>query len=142
MTIFVRPVREEDSEKFAKWFLNSDGFHPNIFQFPETYTLCAFKKSEIVAFLVVEYGPEAQLLSRLVVNPEASDLEKALAHRELLKQVIAIGYLQNIPKIYFVGNVEGTNRLASHIFKQTNPSEQPLFKTDFPVYCLTLRELE
>lgn len=144
MTVFVRQARPEDAETFAKWFAMMPSFGGDIFQFPETYTLCAFVKGKIIGFLVVHCGFGIQVLNRFVSNPEASDLQKASASRELVKHAITLGYLNNLTEILFVGDNTGTNRIAEHIFEKVDNSEYQEFlgETDYPVYRVKLRNLE
>jgi hypothetical protein len=144
MTVFVRPARESDAKNFTSWFLKTPSFDSTVFQFPDTYTLCAFTKSKIIGYAVVNFGFGIQVLSRMVFNPECSDLEKASASSELLKQVITIGYLNNLEHIYFVGDTEKTNRIASHVFTEVEYSDymHVFSESKYPVYRLNLRELE
>lgn len=73
-----------------------------------------------------------QVLDSIIWNPEASNLEIAEAMRELVKHCITIGYMKGTEDVYFIGNDEGTNKIAEHIFE----------KVEYPVYRLNLRELE
>jgi len=144
MTIFVRPARAEDKEQIAEWFVKTKHFEPELPKFPSTYTLCAFTKGKIVGFLVVQIEYEYQAVLRFIPNPEASELEKASASFELIKQAIFVGYSGGLTKIYFEGSDTGTNRIASHRFKQISANEsQNIFEnTNYPVYLLELKDLE
>ena len=134
--MFVRPARQEDSVIFSEWFLGMPSFRQDLFRLPETYTLCAFKPGKIVGFMVVEFSKDFQILSRFVSNPKASDLEKACASSLLVKNVITIGFLNNIPEIAFMGDHPGTNRISEHAFS-TNETYD-----GFPVYRLKLKDLD
>ena len=133
MTIFVRPARESDSEKFTKWYSKSNSFDPAVIHFPETYVLCAFD-DKILGFMPVQMlsFTSSQVLDSLVMNPEATDLEVAGAMRELVKHAITIGYLKDCEDIYFIGDHPETNKIAERIFT----------KVEYPVYRLNLRDLE
>lgn len=141
--IWVRQARPEDAEKFTKWFTQMPSFNKDVFQFPETYTVCAFNP-KILAYGVVSFGQNVQLLSRVVVNPESSRIEQASASKEIVKSVITIGYLKNLDQIYFMGDNQGTNRIAEHAFKQIPQDEyKHIFgSSDYPVYRLRLKDLE
>lgn len=142
MIVYVRPATADDSEKFALWFSGTSTFRPDLLSFPQTYTLCAFNK-KVLGFLVVQACPTYQVLYRFVPNPEASEIEKALASCALVQQVITFGFINVIPEIFFMGNVAGTNRIAQREFKQVPLSEYShVFKeSEFPVYRLRLSDL-
>lgn len=142
-TIYVRQARESDAENFTKWFTQMSSFTKEIFQFPETYTLCAFNP-KILAYGVVSFGHGVQVLNRVVVNPEATRLEQAAASKELVQSVVTLGYLNNLNEIYFMGDNPGTNRIASHGFKLIKPDEYKSIwsESEYPVYRLRLGELE
>lgn len=144
MTVFVRPAREEDAVRFAEWYSKTETFNDDVFRFPETYTLRAFSSKKVLGFLVVRFDEKIQYLYRFVPNPEISKIEQAAACSELVKTVVTIGFLREIPRIYFVGNHSGTNRIASHIFKEVTYEEYSswLHKQDYPVYGLKLKDLE
>lgn len=133
MTIFVRPARAEDAEMFKDWYSRSASYDPSIFQFPETYVLCAFE-DKILGFMPVQMlsFTSSQVLDSLVMNPEASNLEIAGAMRELVKHAITLGYLKDCSEIYFIGDHPETNKVAERIFE----------KVKYPVYRLNLRDLE
>lgn len=138
----MRPARQEDAEKFTSWYTSTETFNPEIFQYPETYTLCAFNREKLLGFLIARFDDEVQILDRFIPNPESSELEKALASSELVKAAITFGFIRGIPHIYFVGNNLGTNRIASRIFKLLPDADPGLFGSDYPVYRLTLKDLE
>lgn len=141
--VYVRQARPEDSKNFTEWFVKMPNFTEEIFQFPETYTVCAFNP-KILAYGVVSFGSGVQVLNRVVVNPEASVLEQALASKEIVKAVITIGYLNGQSEIYYMGDHPGTNRIAQHAFKQIPYEDyKHIFgSSDYPVYRLRLEELE
>jgi hypothetical protein len=141
--IWVRQAREEDSKNFTEWFVNMPSFNPELFHFPETYILCAFNP-KILAYGVVNFGHGIQVLSRVVVNPAAGELEKAGASKEIVKSVITIGYLNNLADVFFMGDNAGTNRIAEHVFEKVPYEEyKHIFgSSDFPVYRLRLKDLE
>lgn len=140
MTVFVRPAREEDSEIFTKWYINSSSFDPK-FHLLETYTLVAFRKEKILGFLIVESREKIQILFCFVPNPENSKVESGLASSELVKTVITLGFTGNKPEIYFCGNTPGLNRIASRIFIEVPKELNTLFDVDLPVYSLNLKDL-
>ena len=141
--IWVRPARQEDSKNFAEWFVKMPSFTEQIFQFPETYTLCAFNP-KILAYGIVSFGHGIQVISRVIVNPEASRLEQAAASKELVKTVVTFGYINNLREIYFMGDHPGTNQIASHGFKSIMPFEYKFIwpESEYPVYRLILGDLE
>jgi len=141
--MFVRQAREKDSKQCAEWYSLMPSCSLDTIRFPETYTLCAFKKNKIIAFLIVQVCGKTQVLCRLISNPESSDLEKATASRDLVKQVISFGYINELPEILFMGDVLKTNRIAEHVFKKIEYSDQNIFEEDiYPVYRLRLGDLE
>lgn len=143
MNVYVRQALAEDANLFTKWYVSTSSFDPEVFHFTETYTLCGFSKGKILGFMVIRYDDQIQLLHRLVVNPEASSLEQALVSKELLKQVITLGYLRDLREIYFLGDHSGTNKIASHVFTPIEFKHQTIFKEDrYPIYRLRLGELE
>lgn len=142
MTVFVRPARAEDSPIFTEWYLKSPSFDSDVIRFPESYTLCAFKKGKILGFMVVRTvdSRHFQVLNCFVPNPEATELEKAAASRELVKQVFFLGYLKQIPEIVFVGDHPETNRIA-HCFEPADEL-QTEFNTNYPVFKCVLKDIE
>ncbi len=138
--IFVRPAQEKDSKDFSEWYSKSPSFDPGVIRFPETITLCAYKPdsskqtSKIIGYMPVQAlsFSSSQVLDSLVMNPEATDLEIAEAMRELVKQVIFLGYLKDCDCIYFVGDHTESNKIAERIFT----------KVEYPVYRLNLKDLE
>jgi|SRR5215831_6662714 len=141
--IWVRNAREEDAKNFTQWFVKMPSFTKELFEFPSTYILCAFNP-KILAYGVVSFGQETQVLSRVVVNPEVTLLEQAGASKEIVKSVITIGYLNGQKEIYFMGDNPGTNRIAQHVFEKI---EYPEYKhvfgaSDYPIYRLKLNSLE
>lgn len=141
--VFVRQAREEDAKNFTEWFVKMPSFTKEIFEFPETYILCAFNPS-ILGYGVVCAGHGVQVLSRMVLKPQATDLEKALASKEMVKTVITLGYMNQLDEIYFVGDNPGTNRIAQHTFKEIPYEEyKDIFGIScYPIYRLRLEELE
>ncbi len=135
MTIFVRPARREDSEKFTEWASPLiPNFDPAVVSHPGSYTLCAFSEKGILGFLPIQAPiiSSTQMLETLVMKPDATDLEIAGALREFVKSAITIGYMKDAGEIYFVGDHEVTNKIAARIFEQV----------PYPVYRLRLKELE
>ena len=140
--IWVRQAREEDAANFTNWFVTMPSFTSDVLKYP-SYTLCAFS-NKVLAYGVVNFAEDIQVLSRVVVNPEASVLEQAGASKEIVQAVITIGYLNQRKEIYFVGDHKGTNRIAEHIFKQVpyEDYKHVFDSSEFPVYRLRLEELE
>lgn len=127
MTMFVRPVRAEDSDNFVKWATRY--FDPK----NPVQTLCVYKHNKIIAYLPIEdVFVSTQFLDSLVINPEASNLEIAEGMRELIKHTVLLGYLKDAQYIYFIGDTPETNKVAERIFE----------KVEFPVYRVKLRDLE
>ena len=88
-------------------------------------------------------GEGVQVLSRFIPNPESSDLEKALASRDLVKQVVTFGYINKLPEILFMGDNPGTNKISEHVFERIEYSDQQIFEENvYPVYRLKLEDLE
>ena len=143
-TVFVRPAREDDASLFADWYSKTETFNEEVFQFPETYTLCAFSPKKILGFMVVRFDEKVQHLYRFVPDPSVSPIEQVRAANELVKTIVTIGFLRGIPYIYFIGNNSGTNRIASRIFKEVPYSEYSEWfaPQNFPVYKTTLKDLE
>jgi len=141
--IWVRNAREEDAKNFTEWFVKMPSFTKEIFEFPSTYILCAFNP-KILAYGIISFGQEIQVISRVVVNPEATTLEQAGASKEIVKSVITISYLNGQKEIYFMGDNAGTNRIAEHVFEQVEYKdyEHVFGSSDYPVYRLKLEELE
>ena len=131
--IFVRPVTPADIPQFSEWYSKHDSFDPSIFQFPETYVLCAFK-DKVIGYMPVQALSfvSTQVLDSLVMNPDATNLEIAGGMRELFKHAITIGYLKDCGEMYFIGNHPETNSIAERYFE----------KVEYPVYRLRLKDLE
>jgi len=140
MIIFVRPATSEDSENFTKWYINSPSFDPN-FHLLETYTLAAFRKDKILGYMVVESRESSQVLFCFVPNPGNSNLESASACREFFKTVVTLGFSSGKGEIFFCGNVEGTNKIASHYFTEIVDPEKKLFE-GLPTYGLRLEDIK
>ena len=136
--IFVRPATPEDAENFIKWSVRNQGneFDPDVAQYSDSFTLCAYDLNGPLAYLPVQepqFAEKAPLfLESLAVRPDAKPAEVTQALKELVQACVTIGHMTGTGEIYFLGTNEATNKFAeSTIFE----------KLPWPVYRLRLSDL-
>jgi hypothetical protein len=128
--VFVRPAREEDLKKLLSWAEANPATDAKVFTYKNTYTLCAFTSSGVVAYLPVQ---QPLMMEAVAFHPLATDQYKALAMKELTHALVTSAYLGGSGEIYFLGTNEGTNEFAEkNGFKQV----------DVPVYRVRVSDLE
>lgn len=97
----LRVAVPEDTEKIVEW-LNANPrnlFDPDILKYPTLRVLCAYNGAP-VAFLPTQ---KALFLESLAVNPQANDLERAEALRDLVKGAQLLASSDGIKEIYLFG---------------------------------------
>lgn len=130
LPIFVRPAKQSEAGLFLEWAKNQPEWDAFIGLHPGTFTLCAFNKEKIVAFLPVQ---QPFMYETFAPNPEATDLELAAAMKEFTQFLVSQAHLKNVAELYFLGSDIGTNDLATnHLFE----------KLPFSIYRVRVSDLE
>lgn len=130
LPIYVRPARSSEAELFIKWAKKQPEWDAFIGLHPGTFTLAAFNKDKIVAFLPVQ---QPFMYETFAPNPEATDLELATAMKEFTQFLVSQAHLKNVAELYFLGSDMDTNNLATnHLFE----------KLPFTVYRVRISDLE
>lgn len=116
--VFVRPVTPEDANSFVKWSLNTPNnlFDPDVVKYQRTYTLCAFNEKHNITYMPIQ---TAYMMEAAAHNPEATELEKSAAFKEIVQAVVTQAFVSGIGEIYFMTGDEETADFATrHVFKE------------------------
>lgn len=128
--VFVRIARKEDASDFVKWVLANKGNAFNSRIIPQTIVLCAFNRKRKILFMPVQ---RPFMLESIAPNPDATDLEKAIAMKEIVQAVVFEAFKSGVDEIYF---------LSSEPLAAEFASQHGFEKLDFPVYRLNIKDLE
>lgn len=131
--IFVRPATPEDASLFLEWQRTNSNFDPEAVLAPDSFTLVAFNKEGIVAFLPVQ-SPKVDpfFLESIAFKPGFTEREQASVMREFVQAAVTLGFLKGTREIYFLADTEDTAAFAErHGFE----------KVPWPVYRLRLTDL-
>jgi hypothetical protein len=130
LPIFVRPARPSEAGLFIEWAKTQPEWDAFIGLHPGTFTLTAYNKEKIVAFLPVQ---QPYMYETFAPNPEASDLELATAMKEFTQFLVSQAHLKNVAEMYFLGSDIDTDNLATnHLFE----------KVPLSVYRVRVSDLE
>jgi hypothetical protein len=130
--VFVRLAEERDREKFAKW---SAGTKDNLadadpLSYAGTVVLCAYDADGPIVYVPVQ---RPAMMEALAINPERSQVDVAVALKELTQALITKCHFENTGEIYFLCKEPLTQKFAEH---------QLFEKMDFPCYRVKLKDLE
>lgn len=129
-TIYVRPARNGEAKDFLNWSIGQEGFDAEVAARPDTFTIAAYDKQKVIAYMPFH---QPIMLETIAFNPEATELEKVSAMKELIQFVVAQCHLRGVSEIYFLGSDKSTNEFAqNHIFE----------RVDYPVYRVKISDLE
>ena len=118
LPVFVRPARQDEAETFIEWAKTQPEWDAFIGLHPGTFTLAAYNKDRVIAFLPVQ---QPFVYETFAPNPEASDLELAVAMKEFTQFLVSQAYLKNVAEMYFLGSDNDTSEFANnHIFEKLN----------------------
>lgn len=114
----IRLAQPEESAQIVNW-LNanpSNDFDPNILQYPTLQVICAYN-GKPVSYLPVH---RALVLESVAVSPDASELDKAQALRDLVKAAQLMASAHQIKELYFmVSDPMISNIAEQHGFEVT-----------------------
>lgn len=114
--IYVRPARSGEEGLFLEWTKNQPEWDAFVGIHPGTMTLCAYSPSKIIAFLPVQ---QPFMYETFAPNPEATDLELAMALKEFTQFLVSQAHIKNVAELYFLGSNNDTNSLAlNHLFEE------------------------
>lgn len=130
--IFVRPVRQADTEKFVEWSKNTEGnlFDPDVPKYPSTTVRCAFNSDGPIVYAPIQ---RPLFIEALAINPEASEIDIAVALKELTQDAVSQAYTVGAGEIYFVCHEETTIKFA----KKQLYEEMP-----YKVFRIKINDLE
>lgn len=126
--IFVRPARKEDFDRLIRWGNANPAWDERALEY--SFTWAAFSGTDVVAYMPVQ---RPELLEAIAFNPLATDIDKALAMKELTHTIICDAYQKGAGEIMFLGSEPITNVFAAR---------QGFMRVDLPLYRARLRELE
>jgi hypothetical protein len=130
LPVFVRPAKQSEASLFLEWVKDQPEWDAFIGIHPGTFTLCAFNKEKIIAFLPVQ---QPFMYETFAPNPEATELELAIAMKEFTQFLVSQAPLKNVAEMYFLSSDEGTSEFAeNHLFE----------KLPYAVYRVRIRDLE
>lgn len=130
LPIFVRPARSNEAGLFIEWAKNQPEWDAFIGLHPGTFTICAYNKEKIIAFLPVQ---QPYMYETFAPNPDATDLELASAMKEFTQFLISQAHLKNVAEMYFLGSNDDTDSFATnHLFE----------KVPMSVYRVRVSDLE
>lgn len=130
LPIFVRPARSSEAGLFIEWAKNQPEWDAFIGLHPGTFTICAYNKEKIVAFLPIQ---QPYMYETFAPNPEATDLELASAMKEFTQFLVSQAHLKNVAEMYFLGSNDDTDSFATnHLFE----------KVPMSVYRVRVSDLE
>lgn len=130
LPIFVRPARPNEAGLFIGWAKTQPEWDAFIGLHPGTFTICAYNKEKIIAFLPVQ---QPYMYETFAPNPEATDLELASAMKEFTQFLISQAHLKNVAEMYFLGSNDDTDSFATnHLFE----------KVPMSVYRVRVSDLE
>src|SRR6266704_1690762 len=109
--MYVRPARPEEAELFLEWAKNQPEWDAFIGLHPGTFTLAAYTKEKIVAFLPVQ---QPFVYETFAPNPEATDFELAIAMKEFTQFLVSQAHIKNVAEMYFLGSDVDTDEFATN----------------------------
>lgn len=113
--IYVRPVRPDDFEKFAKWSAETKDnlFDPDVIGYNGTFILCAFDQSGPLLYMPIQ---QPFFLESLAIRPGAKPGEVGLAMKEILQAAVTQAFVKQAGEIYFVCKDESTITISKDHF--------------------------
>jgi len=109
--IWVRKAEARDMKDLAAWLPStpSNLWDPDIFQYPLTTTNVAFRRDQLITFMPMQL---VTMLESLAHNPEASELDRAQAVKELVRSAITQSRDRGVSEVYFITNEPTIAELA------------------------------
>jgi len=115
---FVRPARPTDADKFLKYSLETPGnlFDPGVPQYQNTFIRCVFDSAGPVLFAPIQRPLVIDALAFRSESepglPALSDIDRAVAMKELVQDVISQAYIQGSGEVMFVCKDKDTAEFA------------------------------
>jgi len=109
--MFVRPARPDDADKFLKYSLETPGnlFDPGVPQYQNTFIRCVFDSNGPVLFAPIQ---RPLVIDALAFRPESGSMERAVAMKEMVQDVISQAYIQGSGEVMFVCKDSSTAEFA------------------------------
>lgn len=130
--LYVRPARQEDSDLFLEWSLQTkdNAFDPEVAKYKSTITWCVYDRFGPLVFMPVQ---TPLMMESIASRPGASKAEIAAALKELTQQCVTQAHISGAGEIYFLGSEEGTDHMATNQIFEELP---------YKVYRVKLKDLE
>jgi len=117
--VYVRPSTPKDFPLFSKWLVEGTKdnlFDPAVFTYKGTTAWCAYNKSGPLVFMPAQ---RPFMMESLAINPDASEIDIAVALRELFHTIVSEAHKASEGEIYFGCQDEATIAFATkHEFKE------------------------
>lgn len=114
----LRVTTAEDAEQIVEWLkLNPlNEFESVILKYPTLRVIASYAQDGVICYLPTQ---KVLVLESLAVNPEATELEKAQALRDLTKASELLASSEGIREIWFLDGAGGVGEMArSHGFEE------------------------
>lgn len=86
--IFARPFRKEDAQQFSEWAIGNaanSGLDAGVLGYPSTEIICAERGGNPVLYVPIQ---RCLVMESMAPNPQASDVELALALDRIVSTVV------------------------------------------------------
>ena len=116
--VYVRPGTKEDVPLFSKWLQETRGnlFDPAVFTYRGTSTWCAYNQSGPIVFMPAQ---RPFMMESLAINPDSSEIDVAVALREIFHAIVLQAHLAGEGEVYFGCSDEATIAFATkHEFEE------------------------
>ena len=114
----LRAATPEDSKELTAWLSTNplNEFESVILKYPTLRVIASYAPEGVVCYLPTQ---KVLVLESLAVNPNAGDLEKAQALRDLTKAAELLASSEGIREIWFLDGAGGVGEMArSHGFEE------------------------
>jgi len=116
--VYVRPSTPKDLPLFSKWLQGTKDnlFDPSVFTYKGTTAWCAYNQSGPIVFMPAQ---RPFMMESLAINPDASEIDVAVALRELFHAIVLQAHQAGEGEVYFGCSDEATIAFAiKHEFKE------------------------
>jgi hypothetical protein len=99
--VYVRPSTPKDFPLFSKWLEGTKDnlFDPAVFTYKGTTAWCAYNKSGPLVFMPAQ---RPFMMESLAINPDASEIDIAIALKELFQAMVLEAHKSGEGEIYFL----------------------------------------
>ena len=130
--MFVRLARPDEAKQFIEWATANPNneFDPEVMRFPTTFTLAAYDKTGVLAYMPVQ---SPYMLESVASRPGLDKRLVASALKEFTQAVVTQAHAKGVGEIYFLGTDKDTDEFATNQVYERLP---------YTVYRLKLKDLE